>query len=80
MVTIHPIVIGSGKRLFGAAESPFGMELVGSATTTSKGSVILRYRASLRPPRAWVLARMGTPESGLGTASVGSKRMFGGRG
>jgi dihydrofolate reductase len=43
MVTIHPIVIGSGKQLFGAAESPFGMELVGPPTTTTKGSVILRY-------------------------------------
>jgi dihydrofolate reductase len=42
-LTIHPILLGSGKRLFGHAESPRGMELVSSRTTT-KGSVMLRYR------------------------------------
>jgi dihydrofolate reductase len=42
MVTIHPVVLGSGKRLFGEADEPRGMELVESRTT-SRGSVILRY-------------------------------------
>ena len=42
-LTIHPVVLGSGKRLFGESEEPRGMELVDSKTTT-KGSVMLRYR------------------------------------
>lgn len=45
MLTIHPVVIGSGKRLFGESASPRGMQLVDSKTT-SVGSVILRYRPS----------------------------------
>ena len=44
-LTIHPVVLGSGKRLFGAAESPREMELV-SSQTTGKGSVMLSYRTS----------------------------------
>ncbi len=44
-LTIHPVVLGSGKRLFGASESPRDMQLV-SSRTTGKGSVMLSYRAS----------------------------------
>jgi dihydrofolate reductase len=43
MITIHPVVLGSGKRLFGETDEPLGMELLDSKTT-SKGSVMLRYR------------------------------------
>jgi len=39
---IHPIVIGSGKRLFGEAEAPMRMRLTDSRTTP-KGVVILTY-------------------------------------
>lgn len=45
MLTIHPIVLGSGRRLFpeGAARATF--RLVNS-TTTSKGVVIVNYQAA----------------------------------
>jgi dihydrofolate reductase len=45
LLTIHPVVLGTGKRLFGNSDAPLGMELVDSQTTT-KGSVMLTYRPS----------------------------------
>jgi len=40
---MYPIVLGKGKRLFDADGVPTTLELLEPATTTSKGSVILRY-------------------------------------
>ncbi|SMF47960.1 Dihydrofolate reductase [Xaviernesmea oryzae] len=40
---IAPIVLGKGKRFFGAGAVPAGLELVGSGTTR-KGTIIARYR------------------------------------
>ena len=45
---IHPIVIGSGKRLFGAADAPARMRLTDSRTTP-KGVVILTYEPVSEP-------------------------------
>lgn len=45
---IHPIVLGSGERLFGAAEEPVAMTLVDSATI-STGVILATYRVSARP-------------------------------
>jgi dihydrofolate reductase len=42
-VVISPIVLGSGKRLFGAAQDPSKLRLVESKPT-STGSVMLTYR------------------------------------
>ncbi len=42
-LVIHPIVLGSGKRLFREADQPTTLNLVDSKTTTT-GSVILTYR------------------------------------
>ena len=40
---IHPVVLGSGERLFGPAEDRLPVTLVGSATT-STGVVMATYR------------------------------------
>jgi dihydrofolate reductase len=42
-LTVSPLVIGSGKRLFGEAPDVRHLELAGSVPTTT-GSVMLRYR------------------------------------
>jgi dihydrofolate reductase len=42
-LTVSPLVIGSGKRLFGEAPDVRCLELAGSVPTTT-GSVMLRYR------------------------------------
>jgi dihydrofolate reductase len=42
-LTLSPLVIGSGKRLFGEATDVRRLELVSSVPTTT-GSVMLRYR------------------------------------
>ena len=48
-LTVSPLLIGSGKRLFGDAPDLRRLELVGSVPTTS-GSVMLRYRLASGPP------------------------------
>lgn len=45
---IHPVLLGSGKRLFGDGTVPTGLELVESRTT-STGSVIQVYRRAGKP-------------------------------
>jgi len=42
-ITVFPIVIGNGKRLFGAADRPAKLSLVASRAT-STGGVMLTYR------------------------------------
>ena len=42
-LTVSPVVLGSGKRLFGPATDVLRLELV-SSVPTSTGSVMLRYR------------------------------------
>jgi dihydrofolate reductase len=42
-LTVSPVLIGSGKRLFGGAADLRRLELVGSVPTTT-GSLMLRYR------------------------------------
>jgi dihydrofolate reductase len=44
-LTMSPLVLGSGKRLFGPATDVRRLELV-SSVPTSTGSVMLRYRAA----------------------------------
>ena len=44
-LTVSPLVLGSGKRLFGAAPDVRRLELV-STVPTSTGSVMLRYRVA----------------------------------
>jgi len=43
-----PLVLGSGKRLFGKGSVPAALELLGSQTT-SKGVILTRYRRAGRP-------------------------------
>ena len=43
LLMIHPLVLGTGRRLFPAAGSPFALRLLDSVTTTT-GVVIARYR------------------------------------
>ena len=43
MLTIHPIVLGSGRRLFPDGGAPTALRLVDS-TATSKGVIIARYQ------------------------------------
>ena len=43
MLTIHPIVLGSGRRLFPDGGAPAALRLVDS-TATSKGVIIARYQ------------------------------------
>jgi dihydrofolate reductase len=43
---VHPVVVGQGKRLFGAAAAPAPMRLVESRTTAT-GLVLLTYRPGL---------------------------------
>lgn len=45
---IHPVLLGSGKRLFGDGTVPTGLELTESRTT-STGSVIQVYRRTGKP-------------------------------
>lgn len=52
---VFPLVIGSGKRLFGAGAIPAAYELVASRTSPA-GVVTARYRAArLRPPGSFAL-------------------------
>ncbi len=43
LLMIHPIVLGSGQRLFGPAEDTVSLSLVDSATT-STGVILATYR------------------------------------
>ena len=47
-VWIFPVVLGSGKRLFGAGTTPAGLELVDSKTSTS-GVLVATYRPAGEP-------------------------------
>ena len=46
-LTVSPLLVGSGKRLFGEAADLRRLELEGTLTTTT-GSVMLRYRLGAR--------------------------------
>jgi dihydrofolate reductase len=45
---IHPVVLGSGRRLFDGGTTPAALELIGT-TTTSRGVVAHLYRAAGEP-------------------------------
>ena len=47
-VWIFPVVLGSGKRLFGAGTTPAGLELVDSKSSTS-GVLVVTYRPAGEP-------------------------------
>ncbi|MFK4121587.1 dihydrofolate reductase family protein [Streptomyces longwoodensis] len=47
-LTIHPVIIGSGKRLFADGAVPTALEPV-SVTTTKSGTVLAVYRTSGEP-------------------------------
>ncbi len=40
---VHPLLLGSGKRLFGDLPAPRPLRLVGSDTTALGGSLVLAY-------------------------------------
>lgn len=44
MLLIHPLVLGSGRRLFAEGSGFTSLRLVGDATTTTTGVVIVTYR------------------------------------
>jgi dihydrofolate reductase len=44
MLLIHPLVLGSGRRLFADRSAVTSLELVGDVTTTSTGVVIATYQ------------------------------------
>lgn len=48
---IHPVVVGSGKRLFNDVSDKLGLELVDSKTTPT-GTLLLTYRPSRSEPGA----------------------------
>ena len=50
LLTIHPLVLGSGRRLFEAGGAPANFELVESIPTTT-GVVIARYRTLAGVPQ-----------------------------
>jgi dihydrofolate reductase len=45
---IHPVLLGSGKRLFGDATAPAALELI-DTKTTSRGVVAHIYQPSGKP-------------------------------
>jgi dihydrofolate reductase len=45
MLLIHPLVLGSGRRLFADTSAVTSLRLVGDVTTTSTGVVIATYQA-----------------------------------
>ena len=47
-VWVFPVVLGSGKRLFGEGTKPAGLELVDSKTSTS-GVLLVTYRPAGEP-------------------------------
>jgi dihydrofolate reductase len=46
MLLIHPLVLGTGRRLFPDGSPPAPLQLVGEATTTTTGVVIATYQPS----------------------------------
>src|SRR6266508_2176018 len=46
MLLIHPLVLGTGRRLFTDGSPPASLQLVGEATTTTTGVVIATYQPS----------------------------------
>jgi len=46
MLLIHPLVLGTGRRLFTDGSPPASLRLVGEATTTTTGVVIATYQPS----------------------------------
>ncbi len=53
LLLIHPLVLGSGQRLFPDDGSLAALELVASVTTTT-GVILATYRAGTRPDRGAV--------------------------
>jgi dihydrofolate reductase len=49
---VHPVVLGSGERLFGPADDRMPLALVDSATT-SAGVLLTTYRAGRRTVSEW---------------------------
>ena len=45
---IHPVVLGSGNRLFASGTTPAALELIGTETT-SRGVAVHIYRPSGKP-------------------------------
>jgi dihydrofolate reductase len=43
---VYPIVLGAGKRLFGADGPPIGLKLLEAPAASAKGAVLLRYGPS----------------------------------
>jgi dihydrofolate reductase len=49
LLMIHPIILGSGQRLYGPADDSRQLELVRS-TTTSTGVLLVTYRPTVLTP------------------------------
>jgi dihydrofolate reductase len=47
---VHPLVLGTGKRVFARGAVPSGLRLLEPAITTPKGAVVLRYEPTGEPP------------------------------
>jgi hypothetical protein len=62
-LTIHPVIIGTGKRLFADGAIPTALEPV-SVTTTKGGTVVGVYRANGEPSYPPRPAPGGTPPPG----------------
>lgn len=51
-ISIVPVVLGGGRRLFAGGEGEHALELEGAETWAASGLVQLRYRARPAPPHA----------------------------
>jgi dihydrofolate reductase len=47
---VHPLVLGTGKRVFESGSVPSGLRLVEPAITSPNGIVVLRYEPTGAPP------------------------------
>jgi dihydrofolate reductase len=54
---VHPLVLGQGKRVFGAGAVPAGLTLVEPATTSPMGVVLLRYAPTGEAPATGDMTR-----------------------
>lgn len=57
---IHPLVLGTGKRLFDAVPAPRALRLT-SVRTTSKGTLAVVYSLDCRPSRSYSRMRVPGP-------------------
>ena len=59
---VYPVVLGSGKKVFGHGAAPSNLTLIEPATTSEKGAVLLRYALGEGTPGT---GDMGQPDRGV---------------